>query len=888
MGYGSSPLTAMGAASLEALQRQFHLDPASVDPGWRVLFEVLEDLEVGNGLTGRVDGEGNPSAARLTEAIRARGHLHAWTCPLMQERQPLLSRLKESEPSTQPLPAEALENLYGGTLTVETAHIDAADARAWLIGQFEAGAGDISPEKKRAILSSLIAADEFERFLGVKYPTKKRFGAEGAEAIVPMLRRLLEEAVGAGVTQVVIGTMHRGRLSLMANVLGKDLTRMLAEIKGMHPFSPGSNQAGDVPYHLGLEASLEIGGRPLRVTLLANPSHLEAVDPLVLGRARALQEMEGKEGRERVLPVILHTDAAVIGQGIVAETLQLGGTEGFGTGGTVHVVINNRIGFTTEERDARTSTHCTGAWKAIDSAILHVNADDPLAVCRAAELAFGYRRTQGRDAVIDLVCYRRNGHNEIDEPTFTQPVLYRQIAAKIPVASAFTLRLIAEGLVTEEEVAAERGRYRNSLQAAYEQAAEYRPNAVAENEEAQAGSVPARETGVKPELLRSMATCLAESPPGMTLHPRMGRVLKQRLVTEEQLVGWPVAEALAFGSLLTEGIPIRLSGQDVIRGAFSHRHFGLFDTDTGAVHLGLNQLAEGKARFAVFNSPLSEYAVLGFEYGYSLARPDVLTLWEAQFGDFANGAQIVIDQFVMAAEEKWGDRSGLVMLLPHGLEGQGPEHSSARLERYLQMAAKDNVRIVNPSTPANYFHLLRQQASGSNRRPLIVMSPKKLLRLPAAVSPLNDFAPGRHFQPVIAGPARGEVGLVLFCSGKIAYELEEELAQQPTEGTVVVRMEQLYPFPAEALTELARRWPDAKFRWVQEEPENMGAWSWIRTRVEAVLAGAGHRSPELAYVGRSESPSPAGSFHGNHDADQRAIIERACAAAPSARATRAA
>jgi 2-oxoglutarate dehydrogenase E1 component len=885
MGHGSSPLVAMGASSLEALQRQFRLDPASVDPGWRVLFEVLDEVEPGVGLD-RASEEGATVAARLAEAIRARGHLHAQVCPLAQDRSPMLSQLKASEPPAQLPSPEALEPLYGGTLTVETAHIDDAEARAWLLREFEAGVKEAGPKGKRAILGGLIAADEFERFLGVKYPTKKRFGAEGAEAVVPLLRRLLEAAAASGVTHVVVGTMHRGRLSLMANVLAKDLTRMLAEFKGMHPFSPGSDRAGDVPYHLGVETSLEIGGRRLRITLLANPSHLEAVDPLVLGRARALQEMEGEDGQAKILSVILHTDAAVIGQGVVPETLQLGGTAGFGTGGTVHVVINNRIGFTTEERDARTSTHCTGAWKAIDSAILHVNADDPLAVCRAAELAFGYRHTQRRDAVIDLVCYRRNGHNEIDEPTFTQPLLYQRIAAKEPVASAFAARLVAEGIITEEDVAAERGRNRKRLQDAYDQASEYRPNAAGGAGEAPPALAP--ETGIPPELLRAIATGLAESPAGMTLHPRMGRVLKQRLLAEEGQVGWPLAEALAFGSLLTEGVPIRLTGQDVVRGAFSHRHFGLFDTGTGEMHLGLNGLAEGQARFSVHNSPLSEYAVLGFEYGYSLARPDVLTLWEAQFGDFANGAQIVIDQFVMSAEEKWGDRSGLVMLLPHGLEGQGPEHSSARPERYLQMAAKDNARIVIPSTPANYFHLLREQALGAIRRPLIVMSPKKLLRLPAAVSPLQDFAPGHRFLPVIAGEGRGDVGLVLFCSGKIAYELEEQLTERNEARAVVVRMEQLYPFPGETLADLARRWPGAQCRWVQEEPENMGAWSWVRPRLEAVLAGAGLRSPHLTCVSRPESPSPAGSFHGDHDADQRSIIERACAAPPPPQATRAA
>lgn len=882
MGVRSSPLLAMGVGSLEALQRQYRADPHSVDVSWRLLFEVLDEIGDGGHLQLRsAQPEGaSHRCVLLAEAIRARGHLLAVTDPLADDFTPPEAHRTVTQVISAATVPEQLARRYGGALTIETAHIDDPAARAWLQEEFEMAEPANDPAALRRILQGLIEADEFERFLGIKYPTKKRFGAEGAEAVVPLLRRLLTQAAAAGVTYVVIGTMHRGRLSLMANVLGKPLVQMLAELKGAHPFAADAPRAGDVPYHLGLETTATFDGRLLRIRLLANPSHLEAVNPLVLGGTRALQDLEAENGAAKVLPMILHTDAAVIGQGVVAEMLQLGGTRGFGTGGTLHVVINNRIGFTTEEADARTATHCTGAWKAIDSAILHVNAEDPVAVCHAADLAMGYRRAQGRDAVIDLVCYRRNGHNEIDEPSFTQPLLYQTIARKEPVAASFARRLVEAGVVSDAEVAAERTRYREGLQRAYDEAPSYRPNASGypDSRRAPRPDAPVEpDTGIAPEALSALAGRLAEAPEGLTLHPRIGRVLRQRVVAEDSAISWPTAEALAFATLLTEGVPVRLTGQDVVRGAFSHRHFGLVDTASGQVHLGLNALADGQARFSVFNSPLSEYAVLGFEYGYSLARPEGVTVWEAQFGDFSNGAQIVIDQFIMVAEEKWCDLSNLVMLLPHGLEGQGPEHSSARLERFLQMAAKDNVRIVNCSTPANYFHALRRQVRMRDRKPLIVMSPKKLLRLPAAVSRLADFAPEQRFAPVIAPAAKGKVGLVLFCCGKIAYDLEEEKARREQDDVAILRIEELYPFPAEALASLCRQWPDARFRWVQEEPVNMGAWSWIDRRLERVLTEAGAWTPRVAYVGRTESPSPAGSFHDEHDKDQQRILTEAFA-----------
>jgi 2-oxoglutarate dehydrogenase E1 component len=850
----------MDASSLEAMQRRFRTAPETLDAGWRVLFGVLEEL----------DAEPRAAAdaeALLRQAIRAHGHLLARTDPLAEDLTPPAAGAF-AQPEASPLDAAQLAARYGGTLTVQSAHIDAAAPRAWLQAAFESLPAE-TPAQQRGTLRGLIEAEEFENFLGRKFPTKKRFGAEGAEAVVPLLRRVLEEAAAAGITHVVIGSMHRGRLNLMATVLRKSATRMLAEIKGAHPFAADPPRAGDVPYHLGVEAVLEFGGRSLQVSLLPNPSHLEAIDPVALGRARALQDLQPTGEAWRVLPIILHTDAAVVAQGLVAETLQLGGTQGFGTAGTLHIVINNRLGFTTEEAEARTSTHCTGPWKAIDSAILHVNAEDPAACMQAAGLALGYRLAQRRDAVIDLVCYRRNGHNEIDEPTFTQPVLYAAIERREPVARRFARNLVAQGIVAAEEPEAWAQEVRDALQRAYEEAPGFRTNesSYPAGRWAALHSHPeAPDTGVAEDMLRRHAAALASPPGGAALHPKMGRILRQREIGADGLIAWPTAEALAFASLLEAGIDVRLTGQDVTRGAFSHRHFAITDTATGEKRVSLATLARDGARFAVHNSPLSEYAVLGFEYGYSLERPDALVIWEAQFGDFANGAQIMIDQFIVAGEEKWCLPSGLVMLLPHGLEGQGPEHSSARIERFLQLCARDNIVLANPSTPANYFHLLRRQVLGAARKPLVITSPKKLLRLPAAVSRIDDVAPGTRFRPVIASASEGAVRRVLLCTGKIAYELEEERARRGDDGTAIVRLERLYPLPAEELAATLQPWRGASFAWVQEEPENMGAWRWIARQ----LAAYG-----LRYVGRPESPSPAGSFHDDHDADQARIVAAA-------------
>ena len=867
---GSSPLSAVSIEYVEALYDQFRTNPSSLDESWRCVFGVLDlvgdttDTDFAAGLAARgADGR----KGVLIDVIRQRGHLLSDVDPLAAPKPPPdLSDLSTHMPP-EAHDAAALQRAYRGTFAIETSHVDDPVLRNWLIERFEAQALAPPPGDEKAMLHDLIQADEFEAFLALKFPTKKRFGAEGAEALIVLLRQVLRQAAGAGVTHAVVGTMHRGRLNIMATVLGRPAARLLAEVKGAHPFPADTARPGDVPYHLGNSTVVDTGAGPVDVLLLANPSHLEAVDPIALGRARALQD---RVGPGRVLPIILHTDAAVVGQGIVAETLQLGGTAGFSTGGTIHIVVNNQIGFTTEPDEARTSTYCTGPWKAIDSCILHVNGDETDSTSRAAGLAVEWRQTHGRDAVIDFQCYRRNGHNEIDEPTFTQPALYHRIAEHEPVVTLTAKRLIAAGKITGDEVTAQRQACRAALAAAYEAAGDHRTNASGYP------AMPAgagQDTGVAGNRLAEIADYLAREPAGATLHPKMGRILRKRGVKAG--VDWPTAEALALGSLLLDGVDVRLTGQDVVRGAFSHRHFSLSDTLTGEKHVGLSSLAGAKGSFSLHNSPLSEYAVLGFEYGYSLERLDALTIWEAQFGDFANGAQIVLDQFIAAAEEKWCTPSGLVLLLPHGLEGQGPEHSSARLERFLQMAAGTNMRIVNPSTPANYFHLLRRQVCDPTRRPLVVMSPKRLLRLPAAVSALAAFEPGQVFTSVVTSAPDGEADRLILCSGKIAYDLEAERARRGAHSVAIARLEELFPLPVEALAALFRRWPGALCVWAQEEPANMGAWSWLDRRVERLRSDAGATHPTMLYVGRPESGSPAGSFHGDHDSDQAALVSAA-------------
>lgn len=876
----TSPLQAAGPEYFEHLYSSFRADPLSVDESWQAVFRLVD--EVGLAASGR-----GAAAADVAGLFRRDGHLIAALDPFRFDGALSLSPAQPQASAFAGLdlddPALAgLRDAYTGTLTIETGHIDDPALRSWLADRLERAASAPEADVRRNALIQLVRAETFERFLGTKAPTKKRFGAEGAEAVVPLLHRILERAAALGVDDVVIASMHRGRLNLMVNTLQLAPVEMLHAFAGKHPFPLDGDRAADVPYHLGIEAVLNLAGRAVRVSLCPNPSHLEAVNPVGIGRVRARQDVASRSGGDaaRTLGIVLHTDASVIGQGSVSEVVQLGQLQAYGTCGTIHIVINNQIGFTTNPSEARSSRYCTGTWKAVDSAILHVNGSDADAVLRAADIAVEFRDAHRRDAVIDLVCYRRNGHNELDEPTFTQPLLYRAIEEAVSVTARYGAKLVAERVGDVELIEREREGYWNTLQDAYAAADGYRINRSGFPNGRWAPYVaaeadPGVETGLGEAELGMLLGALARVPPGFTPHPKIARVLRQREEALHSGLSWPIAEALAFASLVSNGTDVRLSGQDVARGAFSHRHYLLQDFETGASLNSIQAIAEAGALFDVVNSPLSENAVLGFEYGYSLERPDALVVWEAQFGDFSNCAQVVIDQFIVSGEEKWVQPSGLVLLLPHGLEGQGPEHSSARVERVLQLCAKNNIRVANPSTPANYFHLLRRQVLDKVRKPLFVTSPKTLLRLPQAVSPAVDFVPGSRFRPIILDASAARPRRVLLCTGKIAYALAAEREARGDRDVAIVRLEQIYPFPEKELAAVVELFRSAEFVWVQEEPANMGCWPWLDRRLETVLEAVGAREARVRVVARRESPSPAGSFHGDHDADQHALVVRA-------------
>jgi 2-oxoglutarate dehydrogenase E1 component len=886
----TSPSSLMSAPAeyYEALYLAYRRDPSSVDISWRIAFSLVDELIQGRGTSNSDDGLRNENQVQLAALLRDRGHLMASLDPLaagptsniddfyaLQNCEKIVGVLTALPVPKEGLPPALLRlhDLYRGNLTVETAHIDDGRLRHRIRQSFEERPKTLDASGRRRALDLLIRAESFETLLGVRYSTKKRFGAEGAEAILPLLDRILRRAAEAGVREVVIGTMHRGRLNILANVLNKPLQQLFSEIIGTHPLTDTSLPA-DVPYHLGYSGRLDFGSASISVSLTPNPSHLEAVNSVAIGRTRARQDAAGC-GSE-ALCILLHTDASVIGQGVVAETVQLSTVAGFHVAGTIHLIVNNQIGFTTDPDDARSSRHCTGVWKAVDSPILHVNGDALDEVLMAGELAVSFRTEHRKDVVVDLVCYRRNGHNEVDEPRFTQPVEYGRIDPHPTVREIYEKRLRAEGLV-EEGYAQELGRrsreeFEKALDAAIEsQASGIRNQSISIERRAEA---PERATGVATDVLQKIASSLSTIPQSMVIGQKLARLVSQRTTCLSTGVPWALGEALAIGSLLIEGHAVRLSGQDVARGAFSHRHFVLTGVNNGIRHVSLNHLAEQQARFDVVNSPLSEYAVLGFEYGYSLERASSLTVWEAQFGDFANGAQIIFDQFIASAEEKWGQRSNLVMLLPHGLEGQGPEHSSARPERYLQLSAGRNFELAQPTTPANYFHLLRRQVHRRDAIPLVVLSPKTLLRLPAAVSALGAFGLDKRFLPLIVSPVRA-ASRVLLCSGKMAYLLEEECRRRESQDTAVVRLELLCPLPEDELMTVFRQWRGARYIWVQEEPDNYGAWSYLDRRLERLLQNAGASCSRVMCISRPARSSPAGSFHGDHEKHQREIVERA-------------
>lgn len=777
-----------------------------------------------------------------------------------------------------------LQEIYCDTMGVEFMHIQDPQARNWIRERIEnrgtANNRDVALHKEA--LRLLYEGETFEHFLHTRYVGQKRFSLEGGESLLVILDTVLQRSAENEVAEIVIGMAHRGRLNVLANFLEKPLTMIFNEFSENYaPDNVGGG--GDVKYHLGyLSERTTPKGVKVGVTLAPNPSHLEAVDPVVQGMTRAKQRLVGDTAtRRKVLPVLIHGDAAFAGQGIVMEVFQMSQLPGYRTGGTLHIVVNNQIGFTALPEEARSSLYPTDVAKMVDAPIFHVNGDDPLAVATVARIAFDFRQEFGRDVVIDLICYRRHGHNEGDEPLFTQPHLYGKIHKHPLVSEVFVKELEELGTVTREEA----GEIKAAAERKLEEAFDIVKSSEADYYEGGrfAGSTavfqppysydPVR-TAITPEMLKEIAEGLCRVPEGFHLLPKVRRMLITRRLETLQAGGpfdWAFAEALAFGSLLLEGTPVRLSGQDSRRGTFSQRHAALHDAEKREDFIPLNHLAPGQAKFCVYNSLLSEAAVLGFDYGYSLDYPSMLCLWEAQFGDFANGAQVIIDQFIASAELKWQRPSSLVMLLPHGYEGQGPEHSSARLERFLQMCARNNMQVCNLTTPAQYFHALRRQIHREYRKPLVIMTPKSLLRHPLAVSTMDDFTKGRFYAIMAPIPSKPEtVQRLIFCSGKVYYDLVAEREKLGKDDTFIVRVEQLYPLHTKKIQDIVNACPNLKrIVWCQEEPQNMGAWSYIAPRLRELLGRP------ISYAGRAESPSPAVGSMAIHRQQQAELVSYA-------------
>jgi 2-oxoglutarate dehydrogenase E1 component len=805
---------------------------------------------------------------------------------------------------------DTLRETYCGKLAVEYMHIQLPDEKKWLQDRMEPTRNQqpLDRATKNRILLKLNDSEVFERFLHTKYVGHKRFSMEGAETTIPMLDFLFSEATESGMSEAVIGMAHRGRLNVLANVLGKSYEKIFHEFEG--DIDPQTTQgSGDVKYHLGAEGThIAPSGKTMKLSLASNPSHLEAVDPIVEGMVRAKQKLLNDRARKLVLPVLLHGDAAFAGQGVVAETLNLSQLKGYRTGGTVHIVINNQIGFTTSPESARSSVYATDVAKMVQAPIFHVNGDDPEACIRAVKLAYDYRQTFGKDIVIDLICYRRHGHNEGDEPSLTQPKMYKLIKEHRSVRKIYTETLLRKGDIDPKEAEAWLDAFQAKLQEAFDRTREEStPHAEGDplyTDEEITGfqNSPSPDTGITQSIAQKVGDAMTATPESFTVHPKIKPILTKRraMLEGKEPMDWAFGEMMAYGSLLMEGHRVRLSGQDSGRGTFSQRHALLFDYSTGEGYVPLNTLAKRNApapaqgehvtvenalgsevvqvaaevNFSVYDSFLSEYGVLGFEYGYSVADPGTLVLWEAQFGDFMNGAQIVIDQFISSAEEKWGQHSGLTLLLPHGYEGQGPEHSSARLERFLTMCAEGNMQVVYPTTPAQYFHVLRRQMKNEPRRPLIVMTPKSLLRLPAATSTMDQLLNGR-FEPVLVDRATNDaasVTRIVLTSGKVFYDLSAAREKAATPNVAIIRVEQYYPFPQQMLADAVRQYPNAtEIVWVQEEPRNMGAWPFLRERLETLLGD----NQKLRYIGRPISASPATGSHHRHDEQQKELVDQA-------------
>jgi len=913
-----SLLTSDNAPFIEALYNQYLTDPNTVSEEWREYFarlsvstpppltDAAKEKETIPPPATAADIERQARVLQLINAYRVRGHFDA-------ELDPLGIAPKRSHPELDPgyygftrddlskefsvgrmfgMPALTLRGIlstlreaYCGTVGIEYMHIQDPEQRRWIQERVEHKRYHVplTLDQKRAVLTQLYAAETFEVFLHTKFVGHKRFSLEGAEALIPMLNTLIEHGAEHGIEEVVIGMPHRGRLNVLVNTLGKSHEVIFSEFEGN--VDPSLMMGtGDVKYHLGFSADhVTRSGTSIHLTLTANPSHLEAVNPVVEGRVRAKQDRAEDSNRTRIIPLLIHGNAAFAGQGVVAETLNLSGLRGYNTGGTIHLIANNQIGFTTNPADGYSGPYASDIAKSVQAPIFHVNGDDIEAVVRVAMLAMEYRQTFKRDVVIDMFCYRRHGHNEGDEPSFTQPRMYRAIKGHPHVTWLYRERLLDRGDLTADEVATIENTFKQRLQNALDTVKSHPPSIRPDTlrgvwtgfTRGHDGSV---DTRVRRDLLEYIARRLSAVPEDFTLNPKVEKLLQARTdaVLNNGAIDWGLAELLAYGTLVCEGTPVRLSGQDSERGTFSHRHAVLVDFDTGVHHIPLAQLREGQASFCIYNSPLSEFAAMGFEFGYSLDDPDTLVIWEAQFGDFANGAQIIIDQFLASAEAKWQRMNGLVLLLPHGYEGQGPEHSSARLERYLQLCAEDNIQVANCTTPAQFFHLLRRQMKRNFRKPLVVMTPKSLLRHRLAVSSVAELVEGA-FGEVLDETANldpRQVSRLLLCSGKVYYDLLAERERRGNTGTAIVRVEQLYPFPDEELHEVLTRHKRAvDVVWVQEEPRNMGAWSFVHEHLPELL----HPGQSLRYVGRPAQAAPAVGSQKIHQQEQTALIAEALA-----------
>jgi len=872
-------------------------------------------------------------AIMMIRAYRSRGHLHADLDPL---------RLKQDEPATEldpktygftdadntrpifidnvlglefatiPQMLEILQRTYCSTVGVEYMHMNDPEAKQWVQERMEGPDKEIrfTPEGKRAILNKLIEAEGFEKFLDVKYTGTKRFGLDGSEALIPALEQIIKRGGALGVKDIVLGMAHRGRLNVLTQVMAKPHRALFHEFKGGAYYSEDVEGSGDVKYHLGASSDREFDGNSVHLSLTANPSHLEIVDPVVLGKARAKQDQRAavndrfveprQVDRSVVLPLLIHGDAAFAGQGVIAECLGLSGLKGHRTGGSLHFVINNQIGFTTSPMYSRSSPYPTDVAKMIEAPVFHVNGDDPEAVVYVSKVATEFRQRFGRPVVIDMFCYRRFGHNEGDEPSFTQPLMYSKIRSHKTTLELYSERLIGEGLLTSDEVDGLKAEWRARLESEFELGQDFRPNKTdwldgqwKDMKRADADGPRRGDTGVALDQLVRIGTALTKVPASFNVHKTVKRFMDSRLAAIESGEGidWATGEALAFGTLLEEGHPVRLSGQDSERGTFTQRHSVLNEQETGETYTPLNNIGPDQERYEVINSMLSEEAVLGFEYGYSLAEPNTLTLWEAQFGDFANGAQVVVDQFISSGERKWFRMSGLVMLLPHGYEGQGPEHSSARLERYLQLCAEDNMQVANCTTPANYFHILRRQVKRDFRKPLILMTPKSLLRHKKAISGLMELGPDSTFHRLLWDDAEApgvpktsiklapdaEIRRVVLCTGKVYYDLLEDREKRGINDVYLLRLEQLYPFPAKALLDELNRFKNAEVVWCQEEPKNMGGWAFVQPYVDWVLEQMGRTHDRPRYVGRPASASTATGLMRTHLAQLQAFLEEAFA-----------